>query len=58
MTHPLMHDSPVSQVCFGADGRRILTFVLEWHVAAVDADTGLPLTEWLDAGGGGVQRVL
>ena len=46
-----MHATPVSQICFSADGRRILTSCWGGKSRLWDAHTGRPLTEWLDVGG-------
>jgi WD40 repeat protein len=45
------HLSAVSHVAYSGDGRRILTAGWNSLARVWDADTGLPLTEWLSAGG-------
>lgn len=50
MTPPLPHGSSVSHVRFSPDGRRILTGGWNGLARVWDAQTGRPLSEWLQAG--------
>jgi hypothetical protein len=51
LTPPLQHDSPISQVCFSPDGRRVLSGCWSGAARLWDSNTGRPLTEWLETGG-------
>jgi WD40 repeat protein len=49
---PLQHDHPLSDASFSSDGQRIFTAEEDSGRGRLwDAQSGMPLTEWLEAGG-------
>jgi WD40 repeat protein len=51
LTPPLWHESPVSEVEFSPDGKRILTACWTGAARIWDANTGRPVTEWFKTDG-------